>query len=92
MHYEFMGVRESPYIDSVQFHVSSSLAKAEAYVRKVHTFSHGWWQVHPHVVDHDDPSRDEGLETHFYSHRGTRLKAAPFKRARAAFDKLPDRR
>jgi hypothetical protein len=92
MHYEFMGLRRSPYVDSVQFHVSSSLAKAEEYVRKLHVQSHSWWQVHPHLVDDPDHLLDEGQEVYYYSHRGTRLKTAPWKRARAAFDKLPDSR
>ena len=86
MHYEFMGYSDLPWIDSVQFHVSSSLAKAEEYILKCHVGSHSWWQVHPHTMD--DPDFDEGSEVHFYSHRGKPLKKAPFARARAAFDKL----
>jgi hypothetical protein len=82
MHYEFMGW-PNYRIDSVQFHVSSTLGKAEEYVRTVRVDSHSWWQVHPHVVDATD--FDEGREVHFYSHRGTPLKGAPWTRARAAF-------
>jgi hypothetical protein len=88
MHYEFMGARRSPRLDSVEFHVSSSLRKAEKYVREHHVASHSWWQVHPYLLD--DPELVEGREVYYYSHRGTRLKTAPWKRARAAFDKLPD--
>lgn len=83
MHYEFMGRPDCCYIDSVQFHVASSLEKAEAYVRAGRVDPHSWWQVHPHVVDADDPY--EGTEAHFYSHRGTRLSVPPTKRALAAF-------
>jgi len=85
MNYEFMGSSGSPRIDSVQFHVSSSLRKAEAYIRKHHVDAHSWWQVHPHVIDTIE--FDEGLEVHFYSHRGTPLRAAPTGRALAAFKK-----
>jgi hypothetical protein len=90
MHYEFLGPRRSPHVDSVQFHVSSSLGKAEKYVREHGVESHSWWQVHSHLVD--DPSHREGEEVYYYSHRGTRLKTDPWKRARAAFDRLPDSR
>jgi hypothetical protein len=84
MHYEFMGLPQSLYIDSVQFHVSSSLKKAEQYIRDHTVDAHSWWQVHPHVLDAD--SDDEGNEVHYYySHRGTSLKTPPMKRARAAF-------
>ncbi|MDG3007847.1 hypothetical protein [Paludisphaera mucosa] len=83
MHYEIMGLPAAPRVDSVQFHVSSSLEKAEEYVRGVCVDAHSWWQVHPHVVDAAD--LPEGAEVHFYSHRGSRLKAAPMRRAIAAF-------
>jgi len=85
MHYEIMGVPESPSIDSVQFHVSSSLETAEEYLRSVRTDSHSWWQVHPHVVDSADFG--EGDEVYYYSHRGTRLRAAPSRRSITAFRK-----
>ena len=73
----------------MQFHVSSSLEKAEDYIRKCWVESHSWWQVHPHVVDSED--FDEGDEANYYSHRGTRLKAAPIKRAVAAYRKFAER-
>ena len=83
MHYEIMGLPDQPRVDSVQFHVASSLGKAEEYVRRSHVASYSWWQVHPHVVDTADV--DEGEEVYYYSHRGTRLKMAPTKRSIAAF-------
>ena len=85
MHYEFMGLPDSPRVDSVQFHVSSSLRKAEGYIRKHHVDSHSWWQVHPHVIDTAD--FDEGVEVYFYSYRGAPLKTAPTRQALAAFKK-----
>jgi hypothetical protein len=85
MHYELMGLPDSPRIDSVQFHVSSSLEKAEESLRSSHVSSHSWWQVHPHVVDSAD--LDEGEEVYYYSHRGARLKAAPTRRPITAFRK-----
>lgn len=85
MHYEIMGPPNSPWVDSVQFHVSSSLEKAEEYIQRTHVSAHSWWQVHPHVVDSAD--FDEGEEVHYYSHRGTRLKAAPTRRSITAFRK-----
>jgi hypothetical protein len=83
MHYEIMGVPDAPRVDSVQFHVSSSLSKAEEYIRSVQVDAHSWWQVHPHAVDAAD--FDEEGEVHYYSHRGTRLRAAPTGRAITAF-------
>ena len=83
MHYEIMGLPESPRIDSLQFHVSSSLNKAEQYIRNLDVDSHSWWQVHPHEVDSDD--FDDGEKVYYYSYRGTPLKAAPKSRAVAAF-------
>jgi hypothetical protein len=85
MHYEIMGPADVPYIDSVQFHVSSSLKKAEAYVRATWVSAHSWWQVHPHVVDAAD--FDEGREVHYYSHRARQVQAAPTKRAFTEFSK-----
>jgi hypothetical protein len=76
-------------VNSVQFHVSSSLNKAETYIRGLGVDSHSWWQVHPHVVDTAEV--DEGAEVYFYSHRGTPLKAAPTTRAIRAFRKHADR-
>lgn len=86
MHYEFMGHPDSPWIDSVQFHVSSSRKKAESYIRGRVVDAHSWWQVHPHVLDANGADA-EGDEAYFYSHRGTPLKSAPIERARAAFQK-----
>jgi hypothetical protein len=89
MHYEIMGLPDSPHVDSVQFHVSSSLAKAEEYIRSHWVASHSWWQVHPHEVDFADFfASDEGVEVHYYSHRGTWLKTVPARRAISAFRKF----
>ena len=85
MHYEYMGLPASPKLDSLQFHVSSSLKNAEKYIRSRGVDSHSWWQIHPHLVDFDDFNLEEGEEVYYYSHRGTRLKSAPMKRAIAAF-------
>jgi hypothetical protein len=86
MHYEIIGRPESPQVDCMQFHVSSSLAKAEAYVRAVGVNSYSWWQVHPYIVDRS-VGLEEGDEVYFYRHRGTRLNAAPVNRAIAAFQR-----
>jgi hypothetical protein len=83
MHYEIMGLPDSHHVDSVQFHVSSSLEKAEESMRRSHVAAHSWWQVHPHVVDAADFG--EGDEVFYYSHRGARLSAAPTRRAITAF-------
>jgi hypothetical protein len=85
MHYEIMGLPDSPRVDSVQFHMSSSLNKAEEYIHSVHVDWHSWWQVHPHVID--APDYDEGEKVYYYSHRGTRLRSAPILRAITAFRK-----
>jgi len=85
MHYEIMGLPASPWVDSVQFHVSSSLDRAEEYLRSLRVDAHSWWQVHPHVVD--SANFPEGDEVYYYSHRGTRLKAAPTKRSISAYRK-----
>ena len=85
MHYEIMGLPECPWVDSVQFHVASSLEKAESYMRRSHVAAYSWWQVHPHVVDSDDAF--EGEEVFDYNHRGVRLRAAPTRRSIAAFRK-----
>ena len=89
MHYEIMGDPDSPRIDSVQFHVSSSLEKAEEYMRSHYVASHSWWQVHPHAIDSTDFG--EGDEVYYYSHRSTRLKVAPIKRSITAFLKYAAR-
>lgn len=84
MHYEIF----ENQIDCIQFHVASSLKKAEAYFRVMHVASYSWWQVHPHVIDHDTKHDGrEGEEIYYYSYRGTRLKKAPFKQTRAAFER-----
>jgi len=84
MHYEIMGRPESPHVDCIQFHVSSTRSKAETYVRAVSVASYSWWQVHPQSVD-SDLEDDEGNEVYFYGHRGARLKSAPLKKAIASF-------
>ncbi|WP_165250862.1 hypothetical protein [Paludisphaera soli] len=86
MHYEIMGTPDAPRVDSVQFHVASSLQMAEDYIGRVWVDHHSWWQVHPHEVD-APADGDEGEETYYYSHRRTPLKAAPIRRAIAAFRK-----
>ncbi|MHC5540204.1 hypothetical protein ACYOEI_18450 [Singulisphaera rosea] len=85
MHYEIMGLPDYYRIDSIQFHVSSSLEKAEEYMRRHFVSSYSWWQIHPHVVD--TTNYDEGREAYYYSHRVTRLKSPPMKRAIAAYRK-----
>jgi hypothetical protein len=83
IHYEIMGVPDAPWVDSIQLHVSSSLGKAEEYIRSVRVDAHSWWQIHPHMIDSVD--FDEGKAVYYYSQRGTRLKAAPTRRAITAF-------
>lgn len=84
MHYEVF----ENQIDCLQFHVASSLNKAEAYFRVMHVAPYSWWQVHPHVVDHDFVKDGwEGDEVHYYSYRGTKLKKAPFNQTKAAFER-----
>lgn len=89
MHYEIMGCADDSWLDALQFHVSSSLAKAETYMRALHTEPCSWWQVHPHIVDTGDFI--EGEEVHYFSHRGKPLKEAPHEKAWAAFQKLAAR-
>jgi hypothetical protein len=47
--------------------------------------AHSWWQVYPFELD--GTKFDEGQEIYYYSRRGTRLKAAPQRRALSAFRK-----
>jgi len=89
-HYEYVGHPDLPWVDALQFHVSSSLAKAEKIIRAGCGYApHSWWQIHPHTVD--DTEDDEGREVYYYNHRGMRLKAAPVARAKAAFVKFAAR-
>jgi hypothetical protein len=85
MHYEYTRTGDALVIDCLQFHVSSSLKKAEEYIRSWWVYPFSWWQVHPHLVDDDDVSWTEGKRVFYYSHKGTSLRAAPFKRAENAF-------
>jgi hypothetical protein len=80
MHYEiFPGEK----VDSVQFHVASSLPAAERYVRQRGVEPFSWWQVHAYIVDHDH-FWDEAPPK-YYSHTGRPLKAAPLRRALSAY-------
>ena len=88
MHYEYMGFSEKSQIDALQVHVSSSLEKAEKYIRSRKVKAYSWWQIHPHVLDFAGDV--EGNEVYYYSHRGTLLKSAPIKRACSAFKKYID--
>lgn len=45
---------------------------------------YSWWQVHPYVIDDD---REEGIEVHYYSYRGTKLTKAPHQQAKKAFER-----
>lgn len=87
MHYEIMGPPENIRVDSVQFHVSSTLVEAEVYLRAMSVDSHSWWQVHPYIIDSNE--FDEGEEVYYYTHRGTQLKTAPVSRAIAAYRQRP---
>ena len=60
MHYEIMGSTKDPRVDALQFHVSSSLAKAAAYIKGCWVDAHSWWQVHPHIVDSENPDEGDG--------------------------------
>lgn len=84
MHYEYF---EGGFIDCLQFHVSSSLKKAEAYFKVMRINDYSWWQVHPHVVDHNPRESWEGEEVYYYSYRGKRLRQAPHKQAMKAWEK-----
>jgi hypothetical protein len=89
MHYEVF----ENQIDCLQFHVSSSLKKAEAYFRVHHVAPYSWWQVHPYVIDHDITKDGwEGDEVYYYSYRGTKLKKAPFNQVKAAFEREQKKR
>ncbi len=79
MHYEFMFEGK---LDCMQFHISSSLKKAEVYVKKSGVMPYSWWQVYRYVVDEDG----DGEEVYYYSYQGKPLKKAPWKQARRAFD------
>jgi hypothetical protein len=78
MHYEFMFEGK---LDCMQFHVSSTLKKAEAYVKKSGVMPYSWWQVHRYVVD----EHGDGEEVYYYSHQGRRLNKAPHDQALRAF-------
>jgi hypothetical protein len=81
MHYEIIGEEPNLYVDALQFHVASSLRKAEAYVRGPRgVASYSWWQVHPLVVDEYGDSD----EVHYFSHTGRRLRKAPMTAAFSA--------
>jgi hypothetical protein len=86
MHYEIIGRPDAPQVDCLQFHVSSNLAKAEAYIRGCRMDAHSWWQVYPYEVDATD-HLSEGEKVHIYSRRGTRLRTAPTTSAITAFRK-----
>jgi hypothetical protein len=95
VHCEYMGTGPCIYVDSLVSHVSSSRRRAEAYVRDVHVDPYSWWELREFVVDCKDHDRDGAAhveEVLFYSHRGTPLRRAPFKRARTAYDRELRRR
>ncbi|MFT3881190.1 MAG: hypothetical protein QM703_16190 [Gemmatales bacterium] len=88
MHYEIMF---DDHIDCMQFHIASSLKKAETYIKKSGVMSYSWWQVHPHRIDHDGKDGEEGVEVYYYSHTGRQLKSAPQKQALAAYQRAKKR-
>jgi hypothetical protein len=89
MHYEIFGL-EPTVVDCLQSHVSSSLRRAEAYIRDVSASSFSWWQVHPYVVDNLKAGwLDEGEEVHYYSYRGKKLRSAPWQPAIKAWQQTP---
>jgi len=77
MHYEILGLPDGIHVDSVESHVSSSLAKAEEYIRDMWVEAHSWWQLHPYEID--ATPLEEINKVFYYSHRSTRLTAAPTK-------------
>jgi hypothetical protein len=91
MHYEFTKLAREVFVDSVQFHVSSSRRRAEKYIRERWVCPYSWWQVHPHVVDDDEWLHNEGDEVYYYSHRGRPLRSPPFRQALKAYKREQDR-
>jgi len=81
MHYE---ITHDYSADCLQFHVSSSLRKAEQYITRYWMVPWSWWQIYPYVIDHDDCLGDEGEEVCYYSHTGKCLKVAQFTEAQQA--------
>ncbi|HQR42179.1 MAG TPA: hypothetical protein PLX97_05830 [Gemmatales bacterium] len=84
MHYEYF---YDGQIDCLQFHVSSTLKKAEAYMRRLYMAPYSWWQVHSYVIDNDHEKDWDDEQVHFYNNRGKSLKKAPHKQAMRAFEK-----
>lgn len=88
MHYEFL---PSGNMDCMQFHVSSSLTAARRYIKRVFVAPYSWWQVHPHVIDHDDWEVDEGVETYFFDYKGKPMTRPDHQRAWRAFERAKKR-
>lgn len=84
MHYEYIRWGRSMLVDGVQFHVSTSLRKAEEFIRGMWVYPFSWWQIYPYVLD-DDDFVTEGETIYYYSHKGTPLRRPPYKRAETAF-------
>src|SRR5436305_546467 len=65
----------SPTVDEMAFHVSSTLSKAERYMRGCNMSSYSWWKVQQFGVNENN---DEG-QVHYYTHKGLPIESPPFK-------------
>lgn len=87
MHYEFF-----TSIDSMVFHISSSLKEAEKYIEKMIVCSSSWWEVLPMKIDQDINEELSELivpKVFYYNYKGKSVKRRPVKQAIVAFGKKP---
>lgn len=87
-HCDIMGDAAKPHVDSLAWHVSSSLRKAEKYICSTIVSPTSWWEIREFQTDCPDRDNDDKsqLETvRYYSHKGARIACAPWNRAVKAF-------
>jgi hypothetical protein len=94
VHCEYVDTDPNVFVDCLVCHVLSSRQRAEVYIRNwLGATPWSWWELREFVVDSKEHDPHEAAsEVLFYSHRGTPLRRAPFKRARAAYDRELRRR
>jgi len=91
IHCEYMQVtlnpNGQPWMDEMLFHVASSFAHVERYVRTMKTSPHGWWKVERRVVDEQDFDADYDPETFYFNYQGHPRKNPPHSSALRAYRK-----
>src|SRR5262249_41411584 len=87
IHCEIMQFGDTPVIDEMVLHVSSTKRRAERYIKGRSVMDYSWWKIQRYRVDTVNDDDDDHGPVFCYTHRGTAIQSPPIKRAISRFKK-----